>query len=304
MKHLAAKIRGVLPVIQTPFGEDEGIDAQVLAREIDWLYECGADGVVVAMVSEILRLSTLERQALTESVCRANRARGAVIISVGAESTLLAERFANHAQEHGATAVMAIPSVSIAVLEHEVHNYYRRIIRAIEIPVIVQDASGYVGRPMSIAMQAELLKEFGEERVMFKPEAPPIGPRLSELLEATGGKAKVFEGTGGVALLDSYRRGIVGTMPGADLIRGIVALWRALESGDDARAQQLSDAICTALRPISTLDAFLAMEKHLLVRQRIFQNTLIRGPVGFVLDEKTRIAIDQTFDELMAIVGN
>jgi len=57
----------------------------------------------------------------------------------------------------------------------------------------------------------------------------PIGPRLSQLLAATGGKARVFEGTGGIALIDSFQRGIVGTMPGADLIDGIVALWRAPE---------------------------------------------------------------------------
>jgi dihydrodipicolinate synthase/N-acetylneuraminate lyase len=295
-------LRGVLPVLQTPFHDDESIDPATLVREIDWLYDCGVDGVVVAMVSEILRLSTPERQKLTETVCRANRDRGAVVISVGAESGVLAERFARNAQDQGATAVMAIPPVSIVVLEPELREYYRRIIRSIEIPVIVQDASGYVGRPMSIAMQAELFAEFGQDRVMFKPEAAPIGPRLSELLEACDGEAKVFEGTGGVALVDSFRRGIVGTMPGADLIRGIVALWQALQNRDDARAEALSAAICAALRNITSLDAFLAMEKHLLVRQGIFRNTVIRGPVGYVLDDAARIRIDQCFDKLMAIV--
>src|SRR5437763_16952133 len=103
---------------------------------------------------------------------------------------------------------MVIASDAVALLETQHLVYYQRIIRSVAIPTIIQDASGYVGRPMSIAMQAELFNDFGPQRVMFKPEAAPIGPRLSELHEATCGKAVVFEGTGGVALLDSFRRGI------------------------------------------------------------------------------------------------
>ncbi len=101
------------------------------------------------------------------------------------------------------------------------------IVAAIDLPVIVQDASGYVGRPLPIAMQVRLLDEFGAERVMFKPEAAPLGPNLTALRESTGGRARVFEGSGGVALVDSFRRGIVGTMPGAELIQAMVALWQA-----------------------------------------------------------------------------
>ena len=135
---------------------------------------------------------------------------------------------------------------------------------------------------------------------MFKPEAAPIGPRLSQLRDATGGKAKIFEGTGGIALLDSHRRGIVGTMPGADLIDGIVGLWRALEAGDEARAYRLSLPISSLVSLQQSLDAFLAIEKHLLVRQGIFRNTLVRGPVGYRLDEETRLEVDRLFDQIQA----
>ena len=106
----------------------------------------------------------------------------------------------------------------------------------------MQDASGYVGRPLAIATQARLLEEFGDDRVLFKPEAAPLGPNLTALRDATGGRARVFEGSGGVALVDSYRRGIVGTMPGAELIEAIVALWNALVAGDQRRVDRLSPA--------------------------------------------------------------
>jgi len=295
------QISGVLPVFQTPFSDNESIDASTLEKEINWLFDCGADGIVMAMVSEVLRLSSEERLTLAQTVCKL-AARGSVVISVGAESGVLAERYARHAQDSGATAVMAIPPVSVALLESELIGYYQRIIRAVAIPTIVQDASGYVGRPMSIGLQRNLLDEFGPDRVMFKPEATPIGPRLSELRNITAGRARIFEGTGGIALVDSYKRGIVGTMPGADLIRGIVALWKALRAGDQNQIDSLSGAICPLVSMQNSLDAFLAVEKHLLVRQGIFKNTLIRGPVGYKLDEETRREIDRLFDRMIDAV--
>lgn len=300
--HHRRPLAGVLPVFQTPFHEDETIDFVVLEKEITWLFDRGADGIVMAMVSETLRLSSEEREQLAENACRFGRDRGVVIISVGAESTHTAERYARHAESVGADAVMAIPPVSIAAIESQVLRYYERIIQSTSIPVIIQDASGYVGRPMPVELLAQMQQTFGE-RVLFKPEATPIGPRLSALRDATGGTARVFEGTGGIALVDSYHRGIVGTMPGADLIDALVALWRALKAGDEKRAYAIWLPLAAIVAMQNSLDAFLAFEKYLLVKQGVFRNTVIRGPVGYQMDEETRLELDRLFSRLMAAVG-
>ncbi|MEZ4868873.1 MAG: dihydrodipicolinate synthase family protein [Caldilineaceae bacterium] len=302
MTHVSLRpIRGVLPVFQTPYHADYSLDFATLAREIDWLYGQGADGIVMGMVSETLRLSSEEREELAAAACRLGRDRGVVIISAGAEAIHTAVRYAQQAEAVGADAVMVIPPVAVALGEDELRRYYDAIITAITIPVVVQDASGYVGRPMSIALQAALYHDYGN-RVLFKPEATPIGPRLSALRDATGGQAPVLEGTGGIALVDSYRRGIVGTMPGADLIDGIVALWRALVAGDEARSYQLSLPISALIAIQTSLDAFLAVEKYLLLKRGIFANTLVRGPVGYSLDEETRREVDRLFTQLQAVL--
>ena len=295
-------LSGVFPVVQTPYHDDESIDFETLDAEIDWLFDRGASGLVVAMVSEVLRLSSEERDRVAERVCHRARSRGPVVISVGAESGHLAERYARSAEEYGARAVMAIPPVSVSLDETELKGYYERILRAVRIPVIVQDASGYVGRPIAIDLQAQLLKEHGADRVLFKPEANPLGPRLTALREATAGAARVFEGSGGIALVDSYRRGVVGTMPGADLIDAIVALWRALEARDESRSCRISAPLSALLALQTSLDAFLAVEKHLLVKQGIFKNEMVRGPRGFFLDRETRAEVDRLFERLARAV--
>ena len=293
------ELRGVLPVFQTPWHDDETIDLDTLEREIAWLYDCGAHGIVMAMVSETLRLDSEEREQLAEAACRFGKDRGVVVISVGAESSKVAERYAKHAESIGADAVMAIPPVSVGAMESQVLAYYRRIIKSVQIPVIVQDASGYVGKPMDVFLQACLLDDFGPERVLYKPEASPIGPKLSELRDATKGRARVFEGTGGIALVDSFKRGVVGTMPGADLIRGLVPLWNALQNGDFLKADRIHGPLSALISMQTSLDGFLAVEKHLLVRQGIFKNTLVRDPFGFKLDNETRSEVDRLFDRMI-----
>ncbi len=295
-------LKGVFPVFQIPYHDNESIDFDVLQREIEWLFECGCDGIVMAMVSEILRLSDCERRELCEKCCQFAKGSGAVILSVGAESTHVAAENAKHAQGCGADAVMAIPPVSIGATENELGSYYERIIQAVEIPVIIQDASGYVGKPMSIAFQSQMMNRFGADRVLFKPEAVPIGPKLSQLRDATSGKAHIFEGTGGISLVDNYRRGISGTMPGADLIKGILALYKALEAGDEQRIYQISFPISAIVTMQNSLDAFLAIEKHLLVKQGIFKNKIVRGPKAYLPDEETIAEVDRLFGILSRVL--
>ena len=294
-------LAGVLPVFQTPFRDDETIDERVLEREIDWLLAHGIDGIVMAMVSEVLRLSHDERKELAKTACQLVRGRATVTISVGAESTHVAEELGRHAESVGADAVMAIPPISVGVGEEELLRYYSRIIRSIAIPVVVQDASSYVGKPLSIPLYVKMLQEFGD-RLYFKPEATPIGPRLSALRDGTKGKARVFEGTGGIALVDSYRRGIVGTMPGADLVGAIVPLWNALQRGDEPAVNRISGPLVALVSLQNSLDAFLAIEKHLLVKQGVFENTVVRGPVGYVMDSETQREVDRLFELMMAAV--
>jgi 4-hydroxy-tetrahydrodipicolinate synthase len=113
----------------------------------------------------------------------------------------------------------------------------------------------------------------------------------------------VFEGTGGIALVDNYRRGVVGTMPGADLCWALVALWRALEEGDMDRADRLHASLAALVALQTNLDAFLVIEKHLLHRQGVFANTRVRGPVAYHLDTDTLAEVNRRFDQLVELVG-
>jgi 4-hydroxy-tetrahydrodipicolinate synthase len=279
-------ISGVLPVLQLPYGDDDSIDWNTLDREVDWAFANGAQGVGAAMVTEILRLTDAERDELAARMVASAKGRGPAVMSVGAESTRQAVRHARVAEQAGVTALMAIPPTNTRTSAAEVIAYYEGILAATTLPLIVQDASGYVGVPLPISAQADLFRRH-PGRVIFKPEAQPLGQNLSLLREATAGKAAIFEGSGGIALLDAHRRGIAGTMPGTEIVWAIRAEWDALQAGDLARATALQGFIAPLISLQHGLDGFIAVEKLLLQHQGVFPNRRVRGPVGFKCDAAT-----------------
>jgi len=299
-------IRGVIPVLQTPFLDDESIDWESLENEIDWALENKADGVCAAMVSEWLRLTHRERRQYMRVMVDGTAGRGCVIASVGAESTREATELARAAEDAGCHAVMAIPPITVRLPEREAESYYRRIAQATSLPLILQDASGYVGRPLSVELMARLLDAFGPDKILFKPEAEPIGPNLSALRDATAGQARILDGSGGVFLIDAYRRGTVGTIPAVDLLAAIVALWSALETGDDRRAYEVYFplAALVTLQMQAGLEGFLAIEKYLLVKQGVLPSDRRRGPVGWSLDEETAREVDRLYACLEEVVAD
>ncbi len=75
-------INGVIPVMITPFTEDDKIDYESLGRLIDWYIGCGADALfAVCQSSEMLFMSRQERVALSKFVVDYVKGRVPVISS-------------------------------------------------------------------------------------------------------------------------------------------------------------------------------------------------------------------------------
>jgi dihydrodipicolinate synthase/N-acetylneuraminate lyase len=297
---MTRRLQGVLPIVHTPFLDDDSIDSASLRREIDFAFATGVDGLGTGMVSEILRLTTDERIALTQQIVELAAGRGPVFAAVGAESIQQALVYAKAAEAAGCDGIMAVPPITTRLPEAALLDYFRALAEGVNLTLIVQDASGYVGQAIPLSVYVTLLERYGAEKIVFKPEAAPIGPNLSALRDATSGKARIFEGSGGILLVDSYRRGIAGTMPGMEMLAGIVAVWRALERGDDDAAYRLYFPICAivALQLQAGLDGFLAIEKYLLAKMGLFTSTRRRRPYSWELDAETAAEIDRLMERL------
>lgn len=105
-----------------------------------------------------------------------------------------------------------------------------------------------------------------------------------------------------MCLVDSFRRGIVGTIPGMEFLPAIVALWKALQAGDEEATYRIYLPLCAlvALQLQAGLDGFLAVEKYVLHKRGIFATDRRRRPLAWELDEETR----QELERLLSLLDS
>ena len=298
------KIEGVLPVCLTPFDSDYNIDEEDFRKQVDHIYNVGADGIVIGQVSELLRLNTFERHKLVELAVEENRGRGPVIVSTGAESTRNAIDYSLHAQQAGVDCILLMHPTTTALSESQMYGYFKDVITQIDIPVMIHHTKSYAKIPFSQESQARLVNEFGKEKILFKPESSPTPPKLSLLRDLSAGKARIFEGDGGMMLQDCYRRGLDGTIPAADTAQILVCLWKLLEANrfEEARniAHALSYLMCLMM---NSVDCYQTIGKHTLKRLGIFKSDRVRLPLDYIPDSETLLEVDRTFDYILSLIG-
>lgn len=234
--------RGIFTIPSTPFKENGEIDIPSFRRVVDFCVECGAHGLVFPVnASEFTSLSDAERFRLAEVLVEQNAGRIPAIIGVAAVSKEVAAAFARHAREIGADGVIAMPPYVKrgAASEAVIFDYYRAISDAAQRPVFIQNYNPPIGTDMGADLLLRLCQEI--EHVSYvKEETTPSTVKLSRLLAVNDGSCQaVFGGAGGRYLVEEYRRGSAGNMPGCHVTDVVVAFWNALEAGDETRAMHI-----------------------------------------------------------------
>jgi 4-hydroxy-tetrahydrodipicolinate synthase len=272
-----APLRGVFPVLPTPFTEAGAPDPDALARLVDFAIEAGADGIVYpGMASEVETLSAAERAAMVASLgARLARRRPLV---VGASSPDPAQSAARIAEGVAAGAVAAMV-MAPAKLGQDVsaHAVFFQAIAAAApgVDLMLQNAPAPGGAGLVPDSVAAVCAAVPEIRYV-KEETLPCGQHVAKILAATGGRLDgVLGGAGARFILDELARGACGTMPAAEISDIHVQLWR-LWQGDEVAAAR---ALYAATLPLLTQQMVFRwrLTKHVLMRRGILANTITRA---------------------------
>lgn len=288
-------LRGVLPVLCTPFDAGGAVDPASLGRHARDLVDAGVDGMVAfGLASEVYKLSDDERGRVLETVVAA--VDGAVPVIVGCEHDSLeaARDRAETAAAAGAAGVMAFPPSFIPPDPVEVVEYYRQLSTASGLPVIVQDAPAWTGVPLDVPRLSEIAGACPTP-VAVKVEAPPTAPKIARL---TGEGVPTIGGYGILHLAEELAAGIVATMPGSALPRAVVELWRVHAAGDEEEARARYERLLPLLVfQMGSLDLFVAVQKTLLARAGVLASPSTRRPGG-ALDARQRTWLEGLVERL------
>lgn len=235
-------IRGILTIPSTPFHEDGTIDLEGFKRVVEFCIHCGAHGLVYPVnASEHTTLSDDERYTLTRALVEVTDGRIPTIVGVAAPCMENAARHAAFAREVGASAVIAMPPYvkTKEFTPETIFRYYQGISDAARLPVFIQNYVPPIGTNLSCEFIHKLFCDI--EYVQYlKEETVPSTLKLTELIEMSESyRGIVFGGSGCRYLIEEYKRGTAGNMPGCHVTDVCVALWNALENGNDAQAMQI-----------------------------------------------------------------
>jgi len=287
-----SRYRGVFTIPVTPFDASGALDEASLASCVAFCVAAGAHGIVAPVnASEVTSLTDDERRRVTEIVVATVAGRIPVVVGVSGVSATHAALFAAHAREIGADSVIAMPPYVRKASQDEIADYFRAVARAAELPVFIQNYPGPMGTPLSAAFMAKLVQEI-DGVTYVKEETIPAGQVMTDLFALAGPRLDgVMGGMAGRFLIDEYRRGACGTMPACEVTDVHVALWNALEAGDDALAR----SIFNRLLPLLNIEWLYGatVYKEVLRRRGVIESATLRGPGMHTLDDFDHQELDQ-----------
>lgn len=286
-------LRGIFPIMQTPFTDGNKLDLPVLAKQVQFLDRTGVHGMVwPQLASEYATLSVDERIAGAETLiaaAKAGGARPAVVIGVQAGTHAQATDYARHATKLGADALIALPPQNEEG-EEQILAYYKAIGESSPLPLFSQA----IGK-MSVEFVARMAREIPTLRYL-KDEAGPVHSRITEFRRRAPELAS-FTGFHGKTLYEEMVRGSAGTMPAVGFADLYVSAWDLFEQG---HRKEAAEYCARALLMITSMETWgIEALKYVLHLRGVFPNWKVRRPGGAKggeFDDPAKQAIRETLE--------
>ena len=269
--------RGIYPILQTPFRDDDTIDAAALRDELEFVIAAGAHGLCWPQAgSEFWLLTDAEHVQIAELIVRVVAGRLPVILGVQSTNHWRTSLdFARHAELIGADGIISLPPFQAKPSPEQAVDYFRVLSRATSLPVFIQNTEGQYGPALSVDAMIDLAQECPTV-VYVKDEVQPSLERIRELAEKGAGLMQgIFTGSGANHLMDEMRAGAQGCCPGADMVDIYGRVFDLYQAGEETQAQALFDGLAP-LRELKLDAHWMLLMKERLHRRGVFSSTRSR----------------------------
>jgi len=272
------KLRGVVPVIATPFNEDETIDEASLRGQVDFAIGAGAAAVCMpGFGSEFYKLSDPERYRVSEVMVEQAGRRVPTVISTGSGSVYTTIQFSRYAESIGADCLMVLPPRISPLALEELMLFYERVCGSVSIPVMVQDAD-FSGSGIPATVLAELSRRCSNLK-FAKLEIPLPGGKCARIIRESEGRLQVLFGLWGIYMVSGLDHGACGIMAGP----GLTEVYARIISLFDEGRPEDSKGLLYRAQPymvfcLEHLEAGLVLDKRTLKRRGILKSERLREP--------------------------
>jgi 4-hydroxy-tetrahydrodipicolinate synthase len=268
---------GVIPILATPFQEDESLDLSSWQRLLQFMLAVGVDGVtILGVLGESNRLNDEERQTLIETAVAVVDKRMPIIVGTSATGTRTAAYLSRMAQDLGADAVMVTPAKEPVPNEDRIVELYQQIGQRISIPIVLQDHPASTDVHMPVGLIVNVLRSVRSVECV-KEEAVPTAPKIRLLREAfTDRRVPIMTGLGALYAPFDLEAGADGFNTGFAFPEVLQALIAAARKADWTRVHHIYSRFAPLI--VFEQQPGLAIRKELLRRRGLLASPRVRHP--------------------------
>jgi 4-hydroxy-tetrahydrodipicolinate synthase len=287
---------GVIPILATPFLEDESFDAESMTGLVQLMKRIGVDGVtVLGVLGEANRLSDNEREQVIRTAVKA-AADLPVVVGASASGNRAACDLALMAESAGASAVMITPHAEPVPSDERVFRYFAAIAGATALPIVLQDHPASSGVHMPVELILRIVGELPSVSCI-KEEAVPTPPKIRALI--AGMKQRripILTGLGALYGLFDLQAGSDGFNTGFAFPEVLMAMVAAAGEGKWDRVR----SIYTRFLPLIVFEQQpgVAVRKEILRMRGAIASNRVRQP-GAALNPEVRDQLALLISELL-----
>ena len=231
------QLHGIHCVLYAFFDAHEQLDRAAMRHQTDAVIKAGVAGVtVLGLATEVTKLSANERKQVM--LWAAEDVAGRVPLSITINGTSVAEQIdqLKAAESAGADWLILQPPSVGTYPASEYIDFFGRVADAAKVPVAIQNAPAYFGRGLS-ADEIHTLFTRHPALKIIKGEGPAVDIAL--MVKTVGSDIPVFNGRGGLEMLECLRAGCAGLILAPDLVDRAVACFASYKAGDEVQAEAL-----------------------------------------------------------------
>lgn len=233
------KFTGVIPILATPFNDDESLDLASWQRMIEFMLSLGVDGItILGVLGESNRLSDHERETLIKGAVSTANQRLPVIVGTSHAGSTAAAYLSRMAEDLGADAIMVAPAKEPVPGDERIVEYYRRVASGTKLPIVLQDHPASTEVHMSVPLILRIVKEVASV-VCIKAEAVPTPPKVRALRAELSRPVAILSGLGALYAPFDLEAGSDGFNTGFAFPEVLMALVKAAGAKDFDRVHAL-----------------------------------------------------------------
>jgi dihydrodipicolinate synthase/N-acetylneuraminate lyase len=270
----ARPMRGAFMILTTPFTGAGEVDWDDLAREVRFVDEAGAHGIVWPQGSSgVANLTKEERMRGLEVLAKANQGRKpALVFGVQGRTTEEMLEYARRAEALAPDAMIAMPP-SAATSLNQYRDYFRALAQATRRPIFIQTSGGAKDLPPTVDLIVELAREY-PHLAYVKEESAPLVDRMKAELKQRPPLKGVFGASYADGWLYEMRLGLDGVMTGMAMYADLMArMWELHERRD---AERLRDAYSRFLLMRNINETIPGADLYVMQKRGIFKTTTAR----------------------------